>query len=107
MYEMTPEHKKKISDSCKGKTRNKGKIYVTNGVEVHSIQESELDSYVKRGFRRGRLKTGENRLAWNKGLKATDGPRVAKRTLLSSMIVYLKQLSVSGIYKVKETLYTI
>ena len=51
MYEMTPEHKKKISDSCKGKTRNKGKIYVTNGVEVHSIQESELDSYVERGCR--------------------------------------------------------
>lgn len=86
MYEMTPEHKKKISDSCKGKTRNKGKIYVTNGVEVHSIQESELDSYVERGFRRGRLKTGETRVAWNKGLKATDDPRVAKMRRVSKKL---------------------
>lgn len=73
---MTEEHKRKISESCKGKSKNKGKIYIHNDAEVKTIMPKEFPTYEALGYVRGRYLAGSQ--PWNKGLKATDDPRVAK-----------------------------
>lgn len=75
-YQMTEDHKRKISEACKGKSKNKGKICVNNGIEVKLIQVEDFAEYEKQGFVRGRY--FRDRQPWNKGLKATEDSRVAK-----------------------------
>ena len=55
------------------------RIWVTNGNEVHRILESELDTYINKGFVRGKKKDGVEIKAWNKGLTKAD-PRVKAYT---------------------------
>ena len=73
---MTEEHKRKISESCKGKSKNKGKICVNNGVEMKLIEEKDFPEFEKQGFVRGRY--FKEYQPWNKGVRATDDERVAK-----------------------------
>ena len=73
---MTEEHKRKISESCKGKSKNKGKICINNGVEMKLIEEKDFSKYEILGFVRGRYFNEYQ--PWNKGLKATEDERVAK-----------------------------
>lgn len=73
---MTDEHKRKISESCKGKSKNKGKIYINNGIECKSICPQDLEKYIKLGYCIGRY--FKDYKPWNKGLKASNDPRVAK-----------------------------
>lgn len=73
---MTEEHRRKISESCKGKSKNKGKICINNGKEVKLIKESDFSQYEKMGFVRGRYYNEYQ--PWNKGLKASEDSRVAK-----------------------------
>lgn len=75
-YQMTEDHKRKISEACKGKSKNKGKICVNNGIEVKLIQVEALAEYEKQGFVRGRY--FKDHQPWNKGLKATEDERIAK-----------------------------
>lgn len=72
---MTEEHKKRISDSCKGITKNNGKIWITNGEQLTRIFPEELDTYTKRGFVRGKKLNKKEYVPWNKGLTKED-PRV-------------------------------
>ncbi len=73
---MSPEHRKRISNSCKGKTKNKGRIYINNGKELRSIVPEDLDKYLELGYVKGRY-FGDKQ-PWNKGLKATEDERVKK-----------------------------
>ena len=73
---MTEEHKRKISESCKGKSKNKGKICINNGVEMKLVEKKDFPEYEKLGFVRGRY-FGDYK-PWNTGLKATEDERVAK-----------------------------
>ena len=73
---MSPEHRKRISNSCKGKTKNKGRIYINNGKELRSIVPEDLDKYLELGYVRGRY-FGDKQ-PWNKGLKATEDERVKR-----------------------------
>lgn len=73
---MTNDHKQKISESCKGKSKNKGKICINNGVEMKLIEEIDFPEYEKLGYVRGRYFSDYQ--PWNKGLKAIEDERVAK-----------------------------
>lgn len=73
---MTEEHKRKISESCKGKSKNKGKICINNGVEMKLIEEKDFPEYESKGYVRGRY-FGKYQ-PWNRGLKAIEDERVAK-----------------------------
>lgn len=68
---MTEDHKRKISESNKGK--HSLKIWVTNGDKSVKILPDELQKYQKEGYQRGRTVT---KPPWNKGL-TKDDPRVA------------------------------
>ena len=74
---MTDEHKKKISESSKGKTRNNGTIWVTDGKNLTRIFPEQLQEYILRGFVRGKKIEGKQQIPWNKGLTKED-PRVQK-----------------------------
>ena len=78
---MTEEHNRKISESCKGKSKNKGKICINNGAEMKLIEEKDFPEYGKQGFVRGRYFNGYQ--PWNKGIKATDDERAVKEELSS------------------------
>ena len=69
---MTDEHKKKISESSKGKTRNNGKIWVTDGKNPTRIFPEQLQEYILRGFVRGKKVEGKQQIPWNKGLTKED-----------------------------------
>ncbi len=74
---MTEDHKQKISQSCKGKAKNTGKIWITNGVNITRIYPSELESYINKGYTRGKKQQGKTQVPWNKGLTIKDS-RVQK-----------------------------
>lgn len=80
---MTNEHKQKISQSNLGKTRNSGKIWVTNGYQVTRIPPEELLEYQAKGFERGKKLINKPQVAWNKGLKAIEDERVARQRRVS------------------------
>lgn len=73
---MSPEHRERISNSCKGKTKNKGRIYINNGKELRSIVPEDLDKYLELGYVKGRYFGDKH--PWNKGLKAIEDERVRK-----------------------------
>ena len=73
---MTEEHRKKISESCKGKSKNKGKICINNGSNVKLIEVEDFPLYESKGYVRGRY--FKDYRPWNKGLKATQDERVSK-----------------------------
>lgn len=73
---MTEEHRKKISESCKGKSKNKGKICINNGSNVKLIEVRDFPLYESEGYVRGRY--FKDYQPWNKGLKATQDERVSK-----------------------------
>ena len=52
------------------------KIWVSNGYEIHRINECEFELYQIRGFSRGKKKVNSPQVAWNKGLTKEDN-RVA------------------------------
>ena len=68
---MTDEHRRKISESNKGK--HSDKIWVTNGEKTYKIYPNQLDKYISEGYRRGRTLS---MIPWNKGLTKED-PRVS------------------------------
>lgn len=74
---MTEEHKLKISTSCKGKTKNNGKIWITNGENITRIFPEEFEKYEQQGYTKGKKLTGVKQIPWNKGLTKED-PRVKK-----------------------------
>lgn len=74
---MTDEHKRKISESSKGKPRNNGKIWVTDGRNPTRICPDQLQEYTLKGFVRGKKVNGKQQIPWNKGLTKED-PRVQK-----------------------------
>lgn len=76
---MTNEHKQKISQANLGKTRNNGKIWVTNGFETTRILPSDFGLWEAKGYVRGKKLLNRPQTAWNKGLKAADDPRVARQ----------------------------
>lgn len=67
---LSEEHKKKISDSNKGK--HSLKIWVTDGTNSLKILPEEFEEYAQKGYGRGRTVT---KPPWNKGL-TKDDPRV-------------------------------
>lgn len=73
---MTEEHKRKISEACKGKSKNKGKICINNGTKMKLVPAEELPTYEQQGYVRGRY--FKDYQPWNKGLKAAKDERVAK-----------------------------
>lgn len=48
------------------------KIWITNGKEIHRINENEFEIYRDKGFRRGKKKNNSTYTAWNKGLTQED-----------------------------------
>lgn len=52
------------------------KIWVTNGIEIHRIDEHDLLYYINKGYKRGKKRDNDVIIPWNKGLTAED-PRVA------------------------------
>lgn len=74
---MTDEHKRKISESSKGKPRNNGKIWITDGKNLTRICPEQLQEYTLKGFVRGKKVNGKQQIPWNKGLTKED-PRVQK-----------------------------
>ena len=80
---MTQEHKQKISQANLGKTRNNGKIWVTNGYETTRIMPEQFSEYQDKGFERGKKLLNKPQVAWNKGLKATEDERVARQRRVS------------------------
>lgn len=65
MYNLGRKHSEteryKISCSLKGK--NKGGVYVNNGVVVKHIKEQDLQTYLDNGYKRGNLYSYDNK--WN------------------------------------------
>ena len=74
---MTEQHKENISKSCKGKTKNNGKIWITNGELITRINPEELSLYEQKGYTRGKRLNNKHYVPWNKGLTRED-PRVNK-----------------------------
>lgn len=53
---ITDEYRKKLSESLKGKnTHSKGRIHINNGVEAKLVVPEELDIYLSKGWKQGRL----------------------------------------------------
>ena len=75
---LTEEHKKKICEACKGKSKNINKIWITDGFNLKRIYESDLQEWLIKGYVKGKKLIDRPQKAWNKGLKASDDPRVAK-----------------------------
>ena len=75
---MTDEHKKKISESCKGKTKNNGTVWVTNGNIRTRVKKEELNIYLNNGFHLGKKLSNEVITPWNKGLTKDTDYRVKK-----------------------------
>ena len=82
---MTEEHKLKISMSNKGKSRNNGKIWITNGYHITRIFIEEFNSWELQGYRKGKKLIDKPQTAWNKGLKATQDSRVARQRRVSKI----------------------
>lgn len=76
---MTNEHKQKISQANLGKTRNQGKIWITNGFEITRISPTEFEVWKVKGYTRGKKLINRPQVAWNKGLKASEDERVARQ----------------------------
>ena len=72
---MTEEHKQKISKANKGVSRNKGKIWITDGSKVTRINKEDFTEWEKDGFCLGKKLKHKPQVAWNKGL-TKDDPRV-------------------------------
>lgn len=72
---MTKEHKEKISIANKGKSRNKGKIWITNGFHITRIYKDDLSQWQEKGYLQGKKLVNKPQVAWNKGLTKND-PRV-------------------------------
>lgn len=80
---MTKEHKQKISESCRGITKNNGKIWVTNGYQTTRIYPQDFEEWKLRGYDRGKKLIDRPQTSWNKGLKAINDPRVARQRRIS------------------------
>lgn len=48
------------------------KIWVTNGVELHRIDENDLSAYLNKGYKRGKKLDNKEYIPWNKGLTVED-----------------------------------
>ena len=57
--------------------KNKGKIWVTDGIKCKHILPEELENYISLGYKKGRKSINKKFTAWNKGL-TKDDPRVAR-----------------------------
>ena len=76
---MTEQHKLKISMSNKGKSRNNGKIWITNGYQTTRIYPKDFEEWKLKGYDKGKKLIERPQTSWNKGLKAIDDPRVARQ----------------------------
>lgn len=57
---ITDEYRKKLSESLKGRNiHSKGRIHINNGVEAKLVNPEELDIYLSKGWKRGRLPFSE------------------------------------------------
>lgn len=77
----TEETKKKISESCRGKTGNTailGRVAINNGVHIKYVYLEELNSYLNNGWIRGRLPMSDEVKA--KISKSSKGKKVSKET---------------------------
>jgi hypothetical protein len=73
---MTESHKQKIAEANRKARLNR--VWVTNGQESHQIPRDSLDAYIQNGYTFGKKKQGDVIVPWNKGLRASNDPRVAK-----------------------------
>ena len=78
MKKLTQKHKENISKSCLGKTKNNGKIWITNGYDLKRVLPEDLSFWKAQGYYKGKKLVDKPQIAWNKGLKASEDPRVAK-----------------------------
>lgn len=75
---MTDEHKQKISEACKGKTKNQDSVWVTNGYHRTRVRRDTVENYLKQGYWLGKKLFTDKFIAWNKGLTKETDDRVSK-----------------------------
>ena len=92
------ETKKKMSEAKKGKGTGKvnsqfGTCWITNSIENKKIKKEELNSYLEKGWKKGRVKSKKELKNLN---KAMESRRKVKRPPYEQLLEEVKELGYSG-----------